>query len=300
MIQDIELPAEQELDPILESFNTAIKASATSEEKIGDITTVIQNLNPEFTWSNEYSDDLEINLMANIVEGIYAPLITAYVYTIVTNVRDGVLPPNLYIPPRDGYPLIGAIRVIAQELDVDLNILPLKMYGLGPTLSFFRALFDSGNWDATANGENGFDPTLNSWWMIILDSIEEYGMSNLHKTVETLEINDQGEIVPVYEPVESKTLEVATATNWAVMIHAEKAMKNIINKSPINLAKKILANVPMLVNAAKNGLPVIFEAPVESMSNRDQHFINLGNRVAVHKGPGAINHEISDNILIEA
>lgn len=365
---DQEVPAEQEEAILLELFGESVKNTAYDKTKIEETICIIQSVNPDFSWSEEYSEDAEINLIANIVEGIYAPLITAYAYTIVQNVKEGVLPPNLYIPPRDGYPLIGAIRVIAQSLDVNVNIIPipvsramagiennqedeeavkdpllpeylaqelgcidgdlivevetgiygtltlklsevfekaniekqiipLKMYGLGPTLSFFRAMFDSGNWYADSGSES-FDPNMNKWWMIILDSIEEYGMSNLHQTVKTLQKGPDGKVLPVYLPVEERTLDIAKATNWAVILHAQKSVES--KENPLEVARMILLNVPKLTAAAKGGIPVIFEAAIKSMSNRDKHFRNLVERVKNHSGPGKINHDIAKALIIEA
>lgn len=343
--KDTVLPPEGKLEPILQQFHEDIKNCATSPEKISEICKLIKEFDPSFEWNNDYSPDAEICLMANIVSGIYAPLIVSFCYTILKNVESGNLPKNLYIPPRDGYPLIAAMRVLSQNLGIEVNIIdlpvsralagidnnqadgqamqdpllieylqqhigecegdivevetgiygtltlmmsllfeegeidtsiiPIKMFGLGPTLSYFKSIFDNGNWNAEHNGDK-FDADFNKWWMLLIDTLEEFGMSNLHKTVTQLERNESGEIVPVYDKAAQRDIDIAVATNRAVILAADKFSNN-----PEQLAaatRKILENVHILLNAANQGLPVLFRRAIESMGNKDEHFDNLRKR----------------------
>ena len=162
--------------------------------------------------------------------------------------------------------LVTALELSRNGVD---QYVPLKFYGLGPNLSWVHALLSDGQeWVADEAELNGqVNSAEIAHLMVLIDSLEEFGMQNMHQSVTSLSINDQDLVVPIIELVDQGTLEIAMATNQAVTRTTEKYM-DIEPEKVVGLLKA----VPTLVELANQGFPVILASAIPPMDNYDDHF----------------------------
>ncbi len=152
------------------------------------------------------------------------------------------------------------------------QFIPLKFYGLGPNLSWVHALLTNGReWVADKAEAGGLvNGQQIAELMVLIDSFEEFGMQNMHKTISRLAMDNKGQVVPVIESVDSKTLEIAQATNLAVMMTAADYVD--ITSEKVQL---LLAKVPDMLAMANDGFPTMLTKAIPPMNNYDEHFDNI-------------------------
>lgn len=155
---------------------------------------------------------------------------------------------------------------------VDSRLAPVKFYGLGPNISWVHALLSNGQeWVAEKAEIAGLvNPYEIAGLMVLIDTLEELGMQNMYESVEHLEQNNAGRVVPIIKPVSSTSQEIARATNLAVA-HTAK----IYHDAPVGLAKELLGAVPQMVELAKAGYPTMLTAPIPPMSAPEAHFQDI-------------------------
>lgn len=121
------------------------------------------------------------------------------------------------------------------------NLAALKLYGLGPNLSYIHAvLCDGEEWVAEEAERKGLvDPEQIAGLMILLDSIEEFGMQNEIESVEYLTVNGKGKVEPKTKFNNEAAREIAAATNRAVLEtatfyekHDAAFMRSLLSKVP--------------------------------------------------------------------
>jgi len=69
----------------------------------------------------------ETKVLANVVAGIYAPLIHAFSNTILKNIESGILPPIILAPPRDAIPLANSLRAMADIKGQKIQIIEIPV-----------------------------------------------------------------------------------------------------------------------------------------------------------------------------
>jgi len=137
----------------------------------------------------------------------------------------------------------------------------LKLYGLGPNLSFTHALLSGGKeWVAEKAELSGLvESNQVANLMTLLDSTEEFGMQNMHATVERLTRTVNGKIVPDIKPAGAEAFLIAQATNAAILdtaafyANGDKALKVTLN---------IISHFDQVIELSQQGLPLSFTAPI--------------------------------------
>lgn len=149
------------------------------------------------------------------------------------------------------------------------QFVPLKFYGLGPNLSWVHALLANGQeWIAEkAEAEGLVSGQEIASLMVLIDSFEEFGMQNMHQTVGELSLDNNGQVVPVIEPVNNEVLEIARATNLAV-IETAALYADIQSEQVVAL----LNWMPKMKLMAQQGFPTMLTKPIPPMNNYDDHF----------------------------
>jgi len=322
------------LDTLLNQFNNSVETSAVNPT---EVYVALKKLNPYFNYQT-YSPDKKADLLANIVAAIYAPLINAFISTILDKIELEEIPNIIFVPPRDAIPLFLSIieqaknrniyieildpslnrkilginnnqsdedavedplvnkyifQTFAQhngmsileietgiygtttlalankfkELGLDIKILPIKMYGLGPNLSFFHYLL-SGSWNAMQTNLNCVD-IINAA-MILLDSLEEFGMQNYYASPSQLADNGQF-VYPIFNFNSPEVIRMAKAANSAIVATAKLYTGETGNEVALN----ILKNIDRLVVHALEGLPLCFVDAIPSMDDKEGHYIRF-------------------------
>jgi hypothetical protein len=282
----------------------------------------------------------ETKVLANVVAGIYAPLIHGFATTVLKNIENGILPNIVIAPPRDAIPLANALKSQAKLIDSELNIImphinrntagivnnqknaiaqksplidllfdqtissvknkngfveietgiygttslvmaqafksrgvekyiPIKFYGLGPNLSYIHAILSDGKeWIAEkAEGDGLVDKENISDLMVLLDTMEELGMENYFKSVEELQLDKNGTVVPNIIPSSDKEQEIAFVTNQ-VICQTAQLYKNI----SVDEIKLMLNKIKILENISKEGFPFTFTSTIPSMDSKEEHY----------------------------
>lgn len=152
----------------------------------------------------------------------------------------------------------------------------LKFYGLGPNLSYVHGLLSEGQeWVAERAELTGVvEGKKIADLMVFLDSIEEFGMQNFYQSVCRLQRNRQGRVVPVIEPVSDEDVEIAFATNKAVVDTADCYTRVDI----LDLSRRLLGSVPELREMAGKGYPFMLEDPIPPMDDHEEHFGKIRER----------------------
>lgn len=145
----------------------------------------------------------------------------------------------------------------------------LKMYGLGPNLSFVHALLSDGKGWIAETIESEVGPQLIADLMTLLDSIEEFGMEKLRGKVTGL-TRKSGKITPMYDHNPEHALHIAQTTNVAIVDTAAQYANGVGAET----ARYLLLNFNQIVQLAKLGFPVCLTAaiPPGPASDKDKHF----------------------------
>ncbi|MBL7078073.1 hypothetical protein ISS42_00220 [Candidatus Shapirobacteria bacterium] len=332
-----------ELDRLLAKFHESVKTIAGSEVAFAKMCALLKEINPHFILK-EFSTLPKANVLANVVAGIYGPLIHGFSQAVIENIQMSNLPEVIVAPPRDTIPLVTSLKTMAGIEGVDLQIIKppvtrktagipnnqssgtakedplfrsmvhqefkhrlngtglteiefgiysttslkiarllksmglkekyiaLKFYGLGPNLSYVHGLLSGGKeWVAeSAESQLLVDPAQIAGLMVLLDSLEEFGMQSVYQSVSRLYLGDDGKILPFVQPVDVETFEIARATNEAI---ASTALY-YATIGP-GFAIHLLEQVPHLVELAHQGYPFILQAPIPPMDNKEQHFASI-------------------------
>ena len=340
ILTDMAQVSEHELDVLVGEFHHSVESVVADESLFNSMILRLKEINPYFK-PEYYSDFKEANILANVVAGIYAPLIHGFSKTILENISQGYLPKIIIAPPRDTIPLVSSLKAMAEFGEQKLTIIKppitrktagiannqlsgiaqedplfdllldqtfgqhcqkgnlleleagiysttslkvagklkakgvnqytaLKFYGLGPNLSYVHGLLSGGKeWVAEqAEMESLVDSNLIANLMILLDSLEEFGMQNVHQSVGKLQLTPEGWVEPVILPVEDKFLEIARATNTAIKQTAVKYLA-IDTES---LSTLLLNSFGKIVALSKTGYPFTLTRPIPPMDNKEEHF----------------------------
>ncbi|KXK26060.1 MAG: hypothetical protein TR69_WS6001001354 [candidate division WS6 bacterium OLB20] len=329
------------LAKLLKEFASDVEAAADNPQPTYD---AIQKINPLFV-PDTYSDDNQANLLANVVAGIYAPVIHGFTAHVLDNIAAGILPDEVLLPPRDTIPMVyslyrqsqlrgipvtihtpavnritagiannqadynpvqdplfdellvqhfGQLEKPLLELETGIYgtttlalaeglhrngirqpVIPYKLYGLGPNLSFIHGALSSG---AVFKADCAQDH-LNSAVlkrMVFVDSIEEYGMQNRYYSVPALYRSPDGSVQPVIEEQNGLAAEIAAATNSAVALTADLYQDGMA----IRTAAHILISFQHAVTAARAGMPLCLRAAVPPMDNKAEHYAKLEHAIS--------------------
>jgi hypothetical protein len=332
-----------ELDKLLAKFHQSVEVVSGNGEAFEQMCVALHEINPHFS-PETYSSLPEANVLANVVAGLYAPLIHGFSKTVLENIHAGRIPEVLVAPPRDSVPLAVSLETMAEITGVGLTILKppitrktagipnnqsdeiakedplfglminqtfnshsisggiteletgiysttslkvahmlkelgigeyvaLKFYGLGPNLSYVHALLSGGNeWVAEKAESAGLvDAIQIAQLMVLLDSMEEFGMQNIYQTITKLKLNGSGKVEPVINTVDEKTLEIARATNQAIAHTSGKYLG--VETGELSLG--LLGSIPTLVTLSQQGYPFTLTAPIPPMDNKEAHFANI-------------------------
>jgi hypothetical protein len=155
---------------------------------------------------------------------------------------------------------------------VETALAPVKFYGLGPNTSWVHALLSDGEeWVAEQEETAGLvDPYTIAGLMVLIDTLEELGMQNMYESVERLQHNAKGRVVPVVAPVSAVAQEIARATNAAVA-HTAKQYRDV----PVSFTKDLLLTVPQMVALAQEGYPTMLTGPIPPMNAPEAHFKDI-------------------------
>lgn len=131
----------------------------------------------------------------------------------------------------------------------------LKLYGLGPNLSFVHAILTGGQeWVAERAESQGLvDSGKIASLMTLLDSTEEFGMQHMHASVSSLKRNEQGLVQPDIRESEPENFAVATASNLAITDTAEMYSDNEL---ALQTAASIIDQFDDIVMLANQGFPL--------------------------------------------
>ena len=111
------------IDKLLAEFHTSVDLVVGNSEKYAQMIDALKVCNPAFTPVQVETDFSKAEVLANVVAGVYAPLIHGYATTIVRNIKEGKLPNAVVAPPRDAIPLAVAIQAHADIQGVEVQLL---------------------------------------------------------------------------------------------------------------------------------------------------------------------------------
>ena len=124
-LKQTELVTSQELviDRLLAEFHNSVDLVARNPEKYAQMINILKTYNPSFRPVQVETNFPKAEVLANVVAGIYAPLIHGYATTIVRNIKEGKLPNVVIAPPRDAIPLAIVIQTHADIQGVEVQLL---------------------------------------------------------------------------------------------------------------------------------------------------------------------------------
>jgi hypothetical protein len=334
---------EYAIDKLLTEFHSCVDTVAADSEKFAQMTKILKAHNPYFIPIQIESTYPKVEVLVNVVAGVYAPFIHGFATTVVKNIREGKLPNVVIAPPRDAIPLSVAIKAQAEIQEVDVDILsphvnrntagiinnqkgycagkspyldillnqvvdsingtnevveiepgiygttslimaeafksrrlnhyyPIKFYGLGPNLSYVHAVLSDGKeWLAEkAETQELVNSVQINGLMVLLDTMEELGMEKFYQSVEHLQIDESGVVIPVIVPVSAEDVETANLTNEII---AQTALK-YADLTPDEV-KTMLDNIPNLVSISKCGIPLTLTEPIPPMDSKEEHYKHI-------------------------
>lgn len=148
----------------------------------------------------------------------------------------------------------------------------VKFYGLGPNLSYVHAVLSGGKcWLAEKSEELAWvDSGQVEKLMVLVDTLEEFGMQNGYRSVEKLRKSKSGAVVGEIAFNGDETRQLAYATNMAV--YNTTKLYYGVGQGEI---RGLLERVPWLVEKSKTGLPLTLEAAIPSMDSKEEHFARI-------------------------
>lgn len=332
------------IDYLVAEYQESVESMIRSCEKYKDMQSMLLEFNPRYQPLELVGSSRRAEVLANVVAGIYVPLIHGFTAAMIKNIACGVLPPTVIAPPRDAIPLAISLQEQAniQRVQIDIvkppinrNIagvcnnqkdqqiprspylellidqlyanmngsngileietgiygttslvmveefkkrgirvyVPIKVYGLGPNISYTHAVLSDGNeWIAEVAEKDGLDgfQGLIGYMMTVLDTMEELGMERHYKSVEELYVDSSGMVCPVIVATTSEEVEVAVVTNTVVKDTAA-AYADITSAEIRNLLEK----VPWLIEQSKKGFPFTLTEPIPPMDSKEAHYAQI-------------------------
>jgi len=108
--------------------------------------------------------------------------------------------------------------------------------------------------------------------MALVDSMEEFGMQDWHKSIHQLYEDENGVVHPVINQVDQDTLKIAKATNLAISQTAGTYPPTIAR----NVTLKIIHSIdPLLTTTNQNQWPLMLGSAIPPMNNHDAHFADM-------------------------
>jgi|GEM_PF-5618024 len=111
------------IDGLLAQFHDSVSLVSKDPKKHANMVEALRAYNPKFTPVLVETDLAEAKVLANVVGGIYAPLIHGFTTTIIRNIKDNRLPNVIVAPPRDAIPLAIALQAHSEIQGVDIKLL---------------------------------------------------------------------------------------------------------------------------------------------------------------------------------
>lgn len=199
-----------------------------------------------------------------------SPLLALHVRQLATGLSNGKmgmveLEPGIYGTTS----LVMAERFKQEGLG---KYVPIKFYGLGPNLSYVHAVLSGGKEWLAENAEESeqVDVGLISEMMVILDTMEELGMQGFYQSVEELELDNNGTVVPAIVASSQEEQEIAKVTNRAIEFTAAE-YQNV----PDTQIAAMLQKIPWLVEKSQKGFPFTLSEPIPSMDSKEEHFTKI-------------------------
>ena len=120
-----ELATSQEfvIEKLLPQFHASIDLVVKESGKHAEMIEVLKAHNPDFTPIQVETKHPKAEVLANVVAGIYAPMIHGFATTIVRNIKEGKLSNVVIAPPRDAIPLAVAIEAQAEIQGCELQVM---------------------------------------------------------------------------------------------------------------------------------------------------------------------------------
>jgi hypothetical protein len=139
-------------------------------------------------------------------------------------------------------------------------------------LSYVHALLSAGKeWIAErVNLEDSDFRNIVGSGMVILDTMEELGMEKHYRSVEKLERDSTGLVVPKIVPAIAEDQEIARVTNLTLLKTAGK-YRGIGTGEVLQLLK----GIPQLVEQSQSGMPFTLTNAIPSMDSKEEHFENI-------------------------
>lgn len=187
------------------------------------------------------------------------------------------------IPPEIGYTevetgiygttsLVTAL-LLAQQ-GINIKIVSTKFYALGPNHSFTHAILSNGHsWIAEKAEDQDLVSTKKiAHLMLLLDSMEEFGMEKFYKSIAALYKDPDGIVRPVLEKESAENVEIAKACQRAIKATAQLYTKEEAQKVTL----RIFDNIETLALLSKEKQwPVTLTQPIPPMEKPEQLFADI-------------------------
>lgn len=114
------------LDHLTQAFNADVNYMVLNKEKQQEMLALLGDYNPRFKPVEIDCQYPETRVLANVVAGIYAPLIHGFTSMVLKNIDCGLLPGVIMAPPRDAIPLVTSLKAItaAKGLAYPMILMP--------------------------------------------------------------------------------------------------------------------------------------------------------------------------------
>ena len=110
------------IDRLVNNFHDSVTRVSESPETFKMMIKCISDINRRFKPILLDTDNMKAIVLANVVGGIYAPLIHAFSGAVLRNIKSGVLASTVIAPPRDAIPLANSLKelscVYGQRVDI--------------------------------------------------------------------------------------------------------------------------------------------------------------------------------------
>ena len=111
------------IDHLLDQFHCSVEKVSQDPEHYQEMIEHLQSWNPRYQEITGDFPNPESRVLAQVVSGIYVPLIHGFAKTTVENIAVGNLPPVVFAPPRDAIPLGKSIQAFADMNQVTVQVI---------------------------------------------------------------------------------------------------------------------------------------------------------------------------------
>ena len=121
----VEQKASQEIviDFLLSEFHKSLDMVASEEGKRNQLIEVLEEYNPIYEPIEVETTSERAKVLAQVVAGVYAPLIHGFTQTVLNNIKIGVVSENIIAPPRDAIPLAMSLKAMSDQLGIGINLM---------------------------------------------------------------------------------------------------------------------------------------------------------------------------------